>query len=102
MNKEIYVYAYQDLKSDVYDVPFFAKDDVHAKRKFYLDVNGGNGNHILAQFTEDFRIMKIGMFDLKTGVVKKLTPEVILDGVTLKNQMREKEKENAINNATQI
>lgn len=101
MNKEIYLYSYQDLKSNIYDVPFWAKNDVHAKRKFYMDVVSGNGNHVLGKFTVDFRLVKLGKFDVEKGEVKRIEKDVIIEGVDLKIQIKG-DKDNEISNEAPI
>ena len=60
------MYTYYDHKSQAYDVPFFAKDDIHAKRKFYLDCTA-KANAVIANFTEDFDLLAIGEYDLREG-----------------------------------
>lgn len=76
------IYAYIDKKSEAYDIPFFAKNDINAVRKFKLDVMANDSNSVLGRFVEDFRLIKIGKFNIKSGLVINNLKE-ILDGKTL-------------------
>ena len=60
------MYVYYDKKVKAYDVPFFAQNDVNAKRKFITDAK--NPNIIIGQFTEEFELFYVGDFDPQTGI----------------------------------
>ena len=61
------VYAYYDKKSEKFDIPFFAKDDVNAKRKFHLDVTANGGQSVIGQFKKEFILYKLCTYDIKEG-----------------------------------
>jgi hypothetical protein len=59
-------YCYFDLEGTTYDVPFFAKEHLHAKRRMYGQIKA-EPNSPLALFTDQFDLMYIGEFDTNTG-----------------------------------
>ena len=82
------VYAYYDKKSDKFDIPFFAKDDVQAKRKFHLDVTANDGQTILGQFKAEFLLYKISDYNIRTGILAEyttLTRKLIAAGKEIDN-----------------
>jgi hypothetical protein len=62
------MYSVYDIKSEMYDVPFFALNDHMAKRKFVMDVQSRRANMISA-FQDDFVLTKLGTFVFSTGEV---------------------------------
>lgn len=84
-NDGILMCAYFDKKSENYDIPFFAKNEIQAKRKFYLDCTVGK-NMIIGGFTSDFDLYKVGVFSLKTGMVNPLSI-MIISGEKMKESL---------------
>lgn len=62
--EQIGIYAIYDKKGKRYDTPFFAVNDLFARRRFYLmaDEKGP-----LKTWPEDFRLEKVGIFDIIEG-----------------------------------
>lgn len=75
--KKIGMYAIHDEKSDVYDVPFFARSDLMAKRRFIVDVR--NEQSLVHAFKEDFKLVRLGLLDLVSGHFTAMV-EVLLTG----------------------
>lgn len=61
------MYTYYDKQSDRYDTPFFAHNDVMAKRKFQMDI--ANPTSLLHQFKDEFELVKINEFDVLSGAL---------------------------------
>ena len=83
--EQVNIYAYYDKKSDKYDIPFFAKDDIQAMRKFKLDTIANDGQSIIGQFKDDFRLYRIGMYDIKEGYLYQKSLEVVMHGKDITN-----------------
>lgn len=66
------IYSIYDKKSEVYNDPFFAVNDLVAKRTFRSIVNDKNA---VNQFPDDFKMCKIGYFDSSLGLVSPTTAE---------------------------
>lgn len=66
-NHKINCYAVYDLKSDHYDIPFFSKNDLFAKRKFIIDVRNRSMNTMISHFKDDFELRLVGYYSLYTG-----------------------------------
>jgi hypothetical protein len=60
-------YAVYDRKAINYDVPFFAKSDLFAKRKFVMDVMARSRNTMISSFKDDFELHRVGEFCPDTG-----------------------------------
>lgn len=82
------IYSYKDEKSQVFDTPFFCLNDQMAERKFVMDVR--NPNSLISQFTDDFKLIKIGIFDVETGLIGDLGQAVIIDGKSYKKDEEKK------------
>jgi hypothetical protein len=61
------MFCYYDEKSDYFDVPFFSRDATNAKRKFQMDAQKES---VLATFSSDFSLYRVGVFNLKEGIVR--------------------------------
>lgn len=71
VSKKLNMYAVRDLKSNLYDVPFFAHNDLFATRRFIIDCRGERAkDSIIGTFKEDFELNLIGEFDTESGEVK--------------------------------
>jgi len=79
-------YTILDTKSKVYNQPHFLINDAVAIRQFGLVVN--DKESIISKYPEDFRLYRVGSFDLSTG---KITPEPnpveIAHGLNLKAEV---------------
>ena len=62
---ELGTYAIYDKKSKKYDTPFFAYSDLFAKRRVILMMDENNSP--LNRWSEDFRLDKVGGFDVENG-----------------------------------
>jgi len=73
------MYAFYDKKSDLYDTPFFAQDDLHAERHFQI-VTQKQGT-MLNTFITDFEVYLIGTFNKTTATITTETkPKLIISG----------------------
>lgn len=84
----ISIYAYYDKKSDKYDIPFFAKDDIQAMRKFKLDTIANEGQTIIGQFKDDFKLYCIGLYDVRTGMLSEVDgfdQRIVMHGKDIQN-----------------
>ena len=61
------VYAFYDLETKIYDTPFFAKNEINAKRHFYISAKVKDS--VLNTFPEKFELWMIGMFNTESGVI---------------------------------
>jgi len=67
MNDRVGVYAYWDHKSKTYDIPFFAKNDYMAARRFIMDVKRHDGHNVLREFRDDVEVWLLGYWSQTTG-----------------------------------
>jgi len=67
---EVNVYAVYDTVQGMYDIPFFARNDLFARRRFIIDVINREKNPLLAHFSEDFHLICLGTYDQKSGRFK--------------------------------
>ena len=83
------VVTVQDMKSGYAD-PFIIDNEQLAIRMFRASFIGNNSN-IMSIYPEDFRLVKIGEFDSKTGVLEPL-PEtkfvILANGTDFKFEER--------------
>lgn len=64
------LYCYYDVENQVWDIPFFSRDDVNAKRKFQLDAVAAGGETIVGKFTQDFDLYHIANFCVDNGQLR--------------------------------
>lgn len=75
----INLYAVYDKVGELYDTPFFARDDVFAKRRFIM-MNDDEGT-MLGDFGEDFELHRVGSFETYSGKLEvPVKPIVIIEG----------------------
>lgn len=68
VNTKIKLYAVRDLKSKMYDIPFFAHSDLFAERRFRIDVTGERSkDSMIGTFPEDFELHALGEFETTSG-----------------------------------
>lgn len=89
-DRNINVYCYKDLSSTGYDVPFFCKDDVNAKRKFIIDSN--NEGTVIANFVKEFDLIFLGEWDQHSGELIIKEPTVVLHGQQIHDAKKTGEK----------
>lgn len=70
-------YSIYDKKGEVWDIPFFARGDLFAKRKFKIDCTDISLPFI-SKFKDDFELYRVGFFNSTTGVVKSIKEPVII------------------------
>jgi hypothetical protein len=76
--KKINVYAVRDLKGNVYDIPFFAHNDLFAARRFTIDCRGERSrDSIIGTFKEDFELQLIGEFNTNDGTFKEFNKSIL-------------------------
>lgn len=80
---EYSMYAVYDVKAEVYDIPFFSRSDLMAKRKFIIDCEQRD-NTVLANFKDDFELHKLGTFKPNTGEFFNISPIVVIGGKEIK------------------
>ena len=77
------IYAIFDKKSERYDTPFIAYSDLFAKRRFMLMLDEDGP---LKKWPEDFRLDKVGTFDVKTSNVNEMKTMLIEAGAVIKKE----------------
>lgn len=82
--KEINVYCVMDLKAEMFDVPFFARNDLFAGRKFMMDIRNRKDS-MVSSFKDDFELYKIGSFDMDKGEFISDGRKLILKGLEVEN-----------------
>ena len=71
MKDKITLYAVHDVKSEHYDIPFFASNDINAKRRYLMLAE--DNESMIGTFKDDFELCKLGDFEVETG---KLIPDL--------------------------
>lgn len=87
--QEINIYAIYDKKGGQYDQPFFAYNDLFAKRKFIM--LSQDKNIALGNFTKDFELKNLGSFNVLTGDIKPLN-QLILEGNQIQKEKGDYDK----------
>ncbi|QXP08113.1 MAG: nonstructural protein [Arizlama microvirus] len=78
-------YSILDTKSKIYNNPHFLINDAVAIRQFGLIVN--DKESIISKYPEDFRLYRVGTFDMSTGkITSEQNPVEIAHGLNLKSQ----------------
>lgn len=76
---DINCYSFYDVQSQMYDTPFHAESDLHAKRHFYIVANKPNTQ--IHTFTSSFELYLIGTFNTKTGIyIPAEKPLMVING----------------------
>lgn len=83
--EKISVYAIYDKKANRYDTPFFAFNDLFAKRRFHMMATNNTENNVLKEFLKDFDLCQVGTFDVLTG---EINPQqvTILEGIQIQKE----------------
>lgn len=82
--RKIQMYSVFDKKSDRWDTPFFAFDNIAAKRHFIMMIR--KEGSMINQFSTDFDLYHLGSFDVENAevlLVDRLT--ILLSGNEVKN-----------------
>lgn len=77
MSEKIGIYTIYDEKSERYDTPFFALNDIHAKRRFIQLCQ--KDDTMLKTFKQDFKLFEIGTFDVLTSEIS-INHRLLLSG----------------------
>jgi hypothetical protein len=74
-----------DIKSGVYNQPYFLVNDAVAIRQFQMIIS--NEESMISKYPEDFRLYCIGEFDMHTGLfVAEKAPREVANGITFKKK----------------
>lgn len=76
---DVGLYAVYDKIGELYDTPFFARDDHFAKRRFIMLCH--EKGSMLGDFSADFELHNVGVFNTANG--KLVAPEkavIIIEG----------------------
>lgn len=63
----ISIYGIYDLKGQRYDTPFFAYNDLFAKRRFIMLAE--KEGSVMYRFNRDFELHNLGTFNVTTGEI---------------------------------
>ena len=86
---EMNVYAIQDIKTS-WLTPTIDQTDSAASRNFANAIMQGQG--ILFTHAEDFRLFRIGSYNMANGsIVPLVVPELVIDGSQVLLQIKSKE-----------
>lgn len=86
-NNKLHIYCVYDVEADLYDVPFFTKGDLFAKRKFIMDCEIRNKTTMIEVFKDSFELRKVGYFISSEGIFEIIPePETIIKGTEVNNQ----------------
>ncbi|QXP08259.1 MAG: nonstructural protein [Arizlama microvirus] len=79
-------YSILDVKSKIYNNPHFLINDAVAIRQFGIIVN--DKESIISKYPEDFRLYRVGTFDMNTGkITSEINPVEIAHGLNLKAEV---------------
>lgn len=79
-------YCVLDVKSKIYNTPMFLINDAVAQRQFEVIVN--DGNSIISKFPEDYRLYRVGEFDMLSGLITpEKAPVEIAHGLSFKKEV---------------
>lgn len=90
-HERIPIYAIHDDEANVFDIPFFARNDLFAKRKFIMDCQ--KEGTLLNTFKSSFSLHFIGEFNKGTGEIIPYATKLVI--ITSKEV-----HDNEISNAT--
>jgi hypothetical protein len=60
------VYAVYDKEARTFDIPFFSRSDIFAKRKFTMDIKAQQAS-MIGFFKDEFELHRIGTYDQTFG-----------------------------------
>lgn len=63
------IYSIYDKQSEIYGRPFYAVNDILAKRTFETIAN--NPESDIHKYPQDYKLVKLGHFDTKSGHIEK-------------------------------
>lgn len=70
------IYAYYDTKALRFDIPFFAQNDLGAKRQYELQTS--QDGTILNKFKQDFDLYRLGWYDQTTAKIEDDFEEIVV------------------------
>lgn len=59
----------RDVKAGLFGQPFFAANEMAARRSVHMEVNSKNPQSLLAQYPGDFELVRLGYFSDEDGQV---------------------------------
>ena len=74
------IYAIYDKKSEAYDTPFFAHNEIFAKRRYILMAEEDRSP--LRMWPNDFELHRVGRFNIKTACVIEEN-QLVLEGASV-------------------
>jgi hypothetical protein len=74
--RQIQMYSVFDKKSDRWDTPFFAYDDIAAKRHFIMMVR--KEGSMINNFASEFDLYHVCSYDVETGEVENVHPRLAI------------------------
>lgn len=83
---KVAMFAIMDGKAKAFLQPFCMMTEAMAVRSFKSAVN--TPDHDFCKFSEDFTLFRVGTFDDATGVIEPLGPEVVCNGIQVKESPR--------------
>jgi len=80
---QVFAYCILDTKAEIYNQPHFLINDAVAIRQFQVVIT--DPTSILSKYPEDFRLYRVGEFDMSNGKIKsEQAPVEIAHGLTFK------------------
>lgn len=76
---ETSIYSVLDVKGEEFGPVFLAKNDLMAQRTVLETLRSGQS--LLARYSEDFMLYRLGWFDSSTGVIRAVEHPLIVCGV---------------------
>jgi len=79
---KVNAYCILDTKAQIYNTPYFLINDLVATRQFSVVVN--DKESMVSKYPEDYRLYKVGSFDMQTGKIESLSmPVEVAHGLNL-------------------
>ncbi len=85
-------YSFYDKEAKVYDIPFYAKSDLFAKRHFLIRLE--EKPSMLRTFLDQFELHRIGNFSRETGIFTS-EQETVLRGNQIAEEYYKEDQNNA-------
>lgn len=79
MTRDVFVYCVFDIEAEVWDIPFFARSDLFASRRFVMDIKNRTES-MVHSFKESFELYCIAKFDQDSAVLEPITYKLIVAG----------------------
>lgn len=83
--KKVGVYSFFDKEAGVWNTPFFAKDDLFARRHWLIQLD--DEKSMLRKFIDQYELIRIGTFDTENGDFERAMDDaekyVVLKGINV-------------------